>query len=275
MFRILICSTWKYGTVVGCGAGEMGCGMRRTILQVKKWLLTGTVMLVSGSNLVAAPIHDAVQKGDLGGVLKLLATEPGQLDSLDIHGRTPLMVAASAGRLELAEALLAKGADTRKMAPNKRSLVYRAAESGNVELLRLLVDKYRLPVDDVDVDQWAPVHVAAKLGHEAVMRCLLERRAKLNLQTIGGRTPLFVAVGEKHEAVVRLLLQYKAKPDLADKAGLTPLHLAVRQQQKGLVEQLIKAGAKPTIKARDGRTPADDARDGADPSIASLLKQAR
>lgn len=52
--------------------------------------------------------------------------------------RTPLIAAAAAGQLELAEALLAAGADAAARGPGGVTALHAASAGGNVEVVRLL-----------------------------------------------------------------------------------------------------------------------------------------
>lgn len=56
-------------------------------------------------------IHDAALSGDLEKVKALLKANPDLVSSKDGGGATPLHAAAAAGRKNIVELLLAKGAD--------------------------------------------------------------------------------------------------------------------------------------------------------------------
>jgi hypothetical protein len=62
----------------------------------------------------------------------------------------------------------------------------------------------------------APLLWAAKSGHDAVVKLLLEQRAKVDVEGNYRRTPLSWAAGNGHEAVVKLLLEKGAKVDVED-----------------------------------------------------------
>jgi len=61
--------------------------------------------------LCAEEIHDAALNGDINKVKSLLAKNPKLIKAKDNEGMTPLHMAAAAGQKEVAELLIAKGAD--------------------------------------------------------------------------------------------------------------------------------------------------------------------
>jgi len=68
---------------------------------------------------------------------------------------------------------------------------------------------------------------AAKDGHEAVVRLLLDRGAVIESRdTSYGQSPLSWAAEKGHEAVVRLLLDRGADTESRSKTGKTPLQYA-------------------------------------------------
>lgn len=60
--------------------------------------------------------------------------------------------------------------------------------------------------------------MAAEMGHEAIVKTLLDKGADPRTNLNNGRTPLLMAAGKKHEAVVRLLrdwMEAKVSPRLS------------------------------------------------------------
>ena len=91
---------------------------------------------------------------------------------------------------------------------------------------------------------------AAHLGHDGVVRALIEGGAPLAHVNNLGWTALIEAIvlgdgGPRHVATVEALLAAGTDLDLADRSGATPLALARQRGQAAIVRLLEDAGATP------------------------------
>ena len=135
---------------------------------------------------------------------------------------------------------------------------------------RLLSNLHLLEIDINfgTVRNGAPLHNAAKKGHEVIVKLLLGAGADPN-KAIEQGTPLQFAVSSYHINVVRLLLDAGADPNKRGEYGhFPPLFLAVLRAKKSkeitMVRMLIDAGADPNVvdtgftalysAARDGKS---------------------
>ncbi|EAW10814.1 ankyrin repeat domain-containing protein [Aspergillus clavatus NRRL 1] len=94
------------------------------------------------------------------------------------------------------------------------------------------------PGDDIDGE--APLWWAARNRHEALVRSLLNKGARIDPVDKFGLSPLAWAVEKGHEPVVKLLVDLGADIRAADKSGQTPLSRAVDKQTRSL---LLRNGA--------------------------------
>lgn len=167
-------------------------------------------------------------------------------------GDTALHIAAAAFRRDIAELLVASGADVR--AKNRRG----------AQPLHFAADANR----------WHPIAQAQTIEY------LISAGADPNALDRSGVSPLHRAVRTRSLAAVRALIEGGADPGLPNQSGSTPLHLAVqttgrpgsgspeaRDQQAKIVKLLLERGAR--VSDRDGR--GRNVRDAAGKSIASLL----
>ncbi len=148
-------------------------------------------------------IHEAVRAGDLAKVAALLDEHPSLIHLRDGEGATPLHLAYV---LEVATALLAKGArvDTRDKCD--RTPLYTAVEEGNRGVAEALLDH----------------------GADTAAR---EKRH--------GRTPLHAAILRIHKSLVKLLLERGADANARDKSGATPLDLAALSEPRQAIAELL------------------------------------
>ncbi|TRM55662.1 ankyrin repeat-containing domain protein, partial [Schizophyllum amplum] len=69
-----------------------------------------------------------------------------------------------------------------------------AAEHGDLELVRLFIDRH-VDTRTRSGDGYEPLHFAAKGGHIAVCRLLLDHGAAVDARNYLGHTPLLLAAG--------------------------------------------------------------------------------
>jgi hypothetical protein len=122
---------------------------------------------------------------------KLLINDPRTQVNVDNpQGESALMLAAIHNQLDIAELLIARGAE-------------------------------------VNRPGWSPLHYAASKGNIAMMRLLLDQSAYIDAESPEGNTPLMMAAHySKSPLAVKLLLEEGADPTLTNKNGNTALELA-------------------------------------------------
>ncbi|MFZ5636236.1 MAG: ankyrin repeat domain-containing protein [Pseudomonadota bacterium] len=227
-------------------------------------------------------------------VLKQLILHGASPNVRAADGQTPLGVALSSGRRDLADWL-----DWRHWPlparPLRASDLPQAAIGGDVDAVRKLLD-LGMPIDTVDVQGCTALLRAAGGGHRAVVELLLARGADPRLAAKTGATALSAAVSMRQVEIVDRLLAAGATleqrlpgdvtvlmlaaalglPDVctrllaaganigaADAQGLTPLHCAAlfgfttrdRRRLVALFDALLLAGADPDAQAAGGVTP--------------------
>lgn len=171
-----------------------------------------------------------------------------------------------------------------------------AVRKGHTELVRTLLFAHRADPNDVGFFGMAPLLSAASLGHEPILRALLEAGADLahtdawggSALTVTYSTPCILTLieagvdvdqrcagrGESllfraDEACTRALLDAGARVDLVSSSGETPLMRALWYRDLGRSRLLLDAGADAllVVSSADG---ARTARDFADKSAVAL-----
>ena len=178
-------------------------------------VIAATVLLIFCQTASADEIHDAVNAGNLDRVKSLVSNDPTTVNAREIHGWTPLFLAAGTGYMAMVEFLVANQAD--------------------------------INAEDVDGD--IPLHEAAGRGRQGVVKLLLANGAKVNAKNkTFGWTPLHrvAADGYKqgHKDVIDLLLANGADAGARDKEGKTPLQLAQQYGRKEMAQHLQGCGVQ-------------------------------
>jgi len=111
-----------------------------------------------------------------------------------------------------------------------------------------------LALDEVDVHTvnkagWNALALAAIRGNEGAVGRLIDRKVEVPK---GGLTPLHHAARGGHLAVMRLLLERGSSPDALGPRGNTPLMLAAGFGNAKAVQLLLDAGAQPRLKNQLG-----------------------
>lgn len=159
-------------------------------------------------NRMSTPtIHDAAVFGDFDEVERLLSQDPEIVNARGAYGFTPLHGVAGEDQFEMAEYLIACGADVR------------ARNDGGV----------------------TPLHLAA---YPETVRILVKHGADLEAREDGGGTPLHLA-SENPESldVMRELLALGADANAMDHSGGTALATAIARDEQEKVDLLRSFGA--------------------------------
>jgi ankyrin repeat protein len=195
-------------------------------------------------------IHDAAKAGDLTKVKTLLKVNPDLITSKDAgNGWGPLHYAAYGGHVEMAELLVALGADVNAKGKNNWAPLHIAARDNRKAMVEWLV-AHGADINAKDDRGWVPLHFAANNNHKDAIESLLAHRAKVNDKDDKGYTPLHLAAKcspykidmQYDKNVVELLLTHGAEVNAKSNKGETPLHLAVQHHQKEIAEWLRQHG---------------------------------
>ncbi|MEE8583319.1 MAG: ankyrin repeat domain-containing protein [Acidobacteriota bacterium] len=260
------------------------------------------------SGEAAAPqdpaLIQAVLSGDAAKVEELLADHDPNL--LGVHGRTALMHAASLGRNDLAELLLAAGADLGQADHSGNTALFFFPAQDDSGLVESLIRR-GAQVNHRNRARWTPLVGAALVGHTGIVRLLIDSGAQVkevpaaliqaalknrleaakallaagaapNPTLRDGRSLLHHVAEKGLLPVLRLLLDHGVDGDSPAGAetccpGQTPLIAAAAKGRSEVIEELLKGGAKPDRWDRKGWTPLHlAARGGLLGSVLQLLK---
>lgn len=194
-------------------------------------------------------LHAAAASGDVAEIARL-ATAGADLDAPDDRGRTPLMVAAHQGAHDAARALIAAGGELDAFDHDRYDVLTIAAVKDDEAMVRLAIAAGADTALITSRYDGTALIAAAHLGHDGVVRALIEGGAPLDHVNNLGWTALIEAIvlgdgGPRHVATVRALVEAGAALDLADRAGTTPLALARQRGYAEIARMLEQSSASP------------------------------
>ena len=204
------------------------------------------------SKLLSAQLHSVVREGDILKLTEILRQVPTKQMMKDVMGH-------------------------RDKEDFGRSLVLQAACNGNLDIFKLLHQKYDADITVRDsVNNSNAFHLAAANGHSDVIEYLLENAPNL-LKKVDrkGNTALHVAATNGHDHIVDQLLAcpninniLETKNDL----GRIALHCSCANGHVAIVQKLLKKGIKTDVKDANNDKPSDLAYSRGHVEIVSLLE---
>ena len=150
----------------------------------------------------------------------------------DSYGDSALHLAARSGQASILA--LASGVDVDRRSAAGATPLWLACFHGHREVAELLLARGAQPERPHGVIGSAPLAAAAAQGHLPLVRLLvLEHSAEVDRANKNGRTALWSAAYEGHAAVVRFLLERGAGTGRKSRAGHTPFSAAAEMRDAG------------------------------------------
>jgi len=172
-------------------------------------------------------LHFAVYSYHVPVLIKLLAHSEIDVNARNRLGLTALMAAVECGHTAVVRLMLRHRPNLKLADKQGFTVTHKAILTGNLEILRLLLDSPDVPLDHASYEQGlTPLHQAAFHGKKDLLRLLLEKGAEPNSVSSNGTTPLHMAALKNHTKAVKALLDSGASAEAQDKHERTPLHYA-------------------------------------------------
>jgi ankyrin repeat protein len=150
------------------------------------------------------------------------------------HAR-PLVGAAQAGHVSIAELLLQYGANPNMMDNNGTSALWWAMASDHLDIVKLLLSS-GAGTEETGYDGLTPLIWAASVQNLQMLEALIEGEANIDARDSDGQTALMqVAFRHDSSAVIRLLLEKGANVNLKDDKGLTALDVAKNRASEAAI----------------------------------------
>jgi len=140
--------------------------------------------------------------------------------------------------------LLQQGADVNVAQGDGMTALHWAAERGDRELAAMLLASGANPGAETRIGRHTPLHVAARAGHPAVVRLLVDAHASISATTTTGAAPLHFAAASGSSEAVSILLDRGADVNAREPQwGQTPLMFAAASGRTEVVKVLLSRGA--------------------------------
>ena len=221
--------------------------------------------LLSGES----PLMEAARRGNLAIVRLLLAggADPNVQEAN--AGQNALMWAISERHGAVTAELVQHGADVNVRSKNGYSAISFAAQQGDTDSIRALIEAGANVNDVAPKSGLTPILIASAMGRTKAALLLLDKGADPNVVAANGYSPLHLAAKRKGAvAIVSALLAHKANPNVRLSAkkpietingitlnGATPLALACDINNFDTVKALVEGGADPLIPTEEHTTP--------------------
>ena len=200
-----------------------------------------TAVLDCYNKMLSTEVITAVTKGDVQNLENLLA-ENGQIVRYhDRRRKTALYYAAQSRHLAAPECirlLLISKANVDAAARNGRTAALCVCETGNLRSFDIL-HEHGASFFQTDRDGMSPLHAAAKWGHTAMMKKLLDLPVDANARNSAGWTPMHFAARNNNVDAVKTLIDYKADLTALNEEKQSAVFLAHQEGHRGVVEAIM------------------------------------
>ena len=162
-----------------------------------------------------------------------------------------IVEAARRGDVVALERLVEQGADVNEARGDGMTALHFAAEQGNVEAVRILLQAGAGVVAGTRIGHYTPLHLASRGGHVTVAQSLLDAGADARPSTSNsGATPLHLAASSAGGGaeLIALLVEHGADVNARElSSGQTPLMFAAGTGRAEAVAELLAHGADPSV----------------------------
>ncbi|XP_052305501.1 ankyrin repeat-containing protein At5g02620 isoform X2 [Populus trichocarpa] len=192
-------------------------------------------------------LHEAARNRRSHVVEILTKEDPEFSYSANVHGETPLYIAASSwGQEKVIDEILTNCISVDYGGPNGRTALHAASKTGDhvSETARKLLEKEKKLTKTTDENGWSPLHYAAYYDWSArTVKVLLEYDASAACiaETEKKRTALHIAAIQGHvDTVKEIVSRWPACCELVDNRGWNALHYAVASKDRKVFEECLR-----------------------------------
>ncbi len=183
----------------------------------------------------------SAQKGNLKDVEYFIKTQAADVNSVELEGKTSLMLACAAGHAPVIDYLLKKGADVNLKSKAGHTALHYAVRSENLNIVKILI-AHKADKNAQDTQGATPLMLAAENNLFEIVEYLLQQKANSNsrINNVIGDTALSLAIAAKHTKTQQTIISHASDLDVGlNFNGKTYLTLAVVDGDEELLTYLI------------------------------------
>ncbi|MGJ8619164.1 MAG: quinoprotein dehydrogenase-associated putative ABC transporter substrate-binding protein [Methylophilaceae bacterium] len=186
--------------------------------------------------------------------IEYLLQRGANINTQNVEGQTPLMIAAQNGDLSVVNGLLAYEADANVQDNDGWTAAMHAVRTNDPKIFRLL-GKYKADFNIMNHDEMTALALSIFENKANAAVAMLDNNADPNLKMGNAQyNALMLAVKKSNLQIAQTLLQYKANPNAMNAGGITPLMIAAHGNQDMMISLLLKSGADLKAKNNEGKT---------------------
>lgn len=171
------------------------------------------------------PLHVAC-KNNRNDITEFLLTKQVDIEAKTSAGYTPLHFAIINKNLEMINLLIKNGSILRKKDNCGWNSLHLAVNTNTKEVVDLILSKSLICVNEKNIYQETPLHLATKLNNYELVKLLIQKGARINDKDVNGKTPLHIAADKCSKEIVQFLVDKKANIIEKDNFDWTPFDYA-------------------------------------------------
>jgi ankyrin repeat protein len=262
-------------------------------------------LLLSAGDSRAQEIFDAIKGGDLARVEAVIKADPPALSSLNNYNQSPLIVALQEKKAEIAEFLIASGADVNARDNTRATPLSYAITNGFNNIAKSLIDK-NADINTPAAWNMRPIAFALEFGQKDIANMLLDKGVAIPVEPGQESYRLFfsacsngfprlvntmlekgftisddqytrglphIAAAGGSATIVEKLIQLGFKMDRKNELGWTPLHAAAEKGNSQVIAILLSQGADINERTLSGKSAYNIAVAMGQNEVSDLLKE--
>ena len=231
-----------------------------------------TLFFISCTHLLYKDLIPAAKYGHLDSVRYHINKNPERVKERDKKGESLLFLAAKSGNLDVVKFLVEKGADINFADREGRTALMAASAMGHYHIVRYLVN-HKASVNMAKKDGWNALMFAIQYKHGLIKEYLKENGATAPKWIRGSNKARFIYYAEigDLDKVKDLLKRGVNVNAFYVNTRNTALMKASEMGHKSIVRFLIKKGANRNMKNREGKSALMLAKENGHKSIARIL----